>query len=322
MKFTENQLKSYVAPLSDSENQKCKNAIEMVRDALKPLGFTDDGHPVSLLCEDTLAYAIEMRSTYGLRKIKLFIQGSYANNTNVRTQSDVDIAVVQEEIFQTIYREGVSDSNYNFSTAKPPATPFKDEVEECLREKFGKDVERKNKSIKVHGNTYRKDADTVPCRRYRDYRQDFYNDQNNYIGGIVIFADDGERIINYPEQHIVNGKTKNTETHRYYKKMVRVIKTMRHIMDSNFYSSAREVSSFGLESLLWNLPNELFTKYVTYRYIFDDIVDYIYKHKYLLSTYKEANGIKPLCPHSNDISKMEHFIDDLKEFYEYDMTED
>ena len=58
-----------------------------------------------------------MRSTYGSRKIKLFIQGSYANNTNVRTQSDVDIAVVQEEIFQTVYREGVSDRNYNFSTA-------------------------------------------------------------------------------------------------------------------------------------------------------------------------------------------------------------
>ena len=102
MKFTEKQLKLYAAPLSESENQKCKNAIGMVRDALKPLGFTDDGYPISLLYEDTLAYAIEMRSTYGSRKIKLFIQGSYANNTNVRTQSDVDIAVVQEEIFQTV----------------------------------------------------------------------------------------------------------------------------------------------------------------------------------------------------------------------------
>lgn len=39
MKFTEKQLKLYAAPLSESENQKCKNAIGMVRDALKPLGF-------------------------------------------------------------------------------------------------------------------------------------------------------------------------------------------------------------------------------------------------------------------------------------------
>lgn len=322
MKFTEKQLKLYATPLSESENQKCINAIEMVRDALKPLGFTDDGRPISLLYEDTLAYAIEMRSTYGSRKIKLFIQGSYANNTNVRAQSDVDIAIVQEEIFQTVYRKGVFDSNYNFSTAKPAEKSFKDEVEECLKNKFGKDVERKNKSIKVHGNTYRKDADTVPCRRYRDYRQDFYYDENNYIKGIVIIADNGNKIINYPEQHIANGKTKNTETNHYYKKMVRIIKKIRYIMDDHSYSSAKEVSSFGLESLLWNLPNEIFTKHFTYRHTFDNIVNYIYNNKSLLFTYKEANGIKPLCPCPSDISKMSNFIDDLKRFYEYDTTED
>ena len=39
MKFTERQLKLYAAPLSESENQKGKNAIGMVPDALKPLGF-------------------------------------------------------------------------------------------------------------------------------------------------------------------------------------------------------------------------------------------------------------------------------------------
>lgn len=322
MKFTEKQLKLYSAPLSDTENQMCKNAIGMVRDALKSLGFTDDNKPISLLYEDTLAYSIEMRSTYGSRKIKLFIQGSYANNTNVRTQSDVDIAVVQEEVFQTIYREGVSDSNYNFSTIESTPTSFKDEVEKCLREKFKNDVERKNKSIKVHGNTYRKDADTVPCRRYRDYRNDFYNNENNYIGGIVILADNGERIINYPEQHIANGKIKNAETNHYYKKMVRIIKKMRYLMEDNYISSAKEVSSFGLESLLWNLPNKLFTKYSIYRYTFDDIVDYLYDNTYLLSCYNEANGIKPLCPYSSDINKFTNFINDLKTFYEYDITED
>lgn len=322
MKFTEKQLKLYSAPLSDSENQLCKNAIGMVRDSLKSLGFTDDNRPISLLYEDTLAYSLEMRSAYGSRKIKLFIQGSYANNTNVRTQSDVDIAVVQEEVFQTIYREGVTDSNYNFSTVASATKSFKDEVEECLIEKFRNDVERKNKSIKVHGNTYRKDADTIPCRRYRDYRNDYYNNENNYIGGIVIIADSGERIINYPEQHIANGKIKNTETNRYYKKMVRIIKKMRYLMEDNYISSAKDVSSFGLESLLWNLPNALFTKYSIYRYIFEDIVDYLYNNTYLLSSYYEANGKKPLCPYSSDVNKYISFINDLKAFYEYDITED
>ena len=49
MKFTESQLDLYSAPLSKTEEQQCLNAIGMVRDALKPLGFTDDGKPISAL---------------------------------------------------------------------------------------------------------------------------------------------------------------------------------------------------------------------------------------------------------------------------------
>ncbi|MDF2882011.1 MAG: hypothetical protein K0R54_2568 [Clostridiaceae bacterium] len=323
MKFTEEQLKQYVSPLSDTENQMCLNAIKMVRDALKDLGFTDDNKAISPLYPETYSYFLEMRSIYGSRKIKLFIQGSYANNTNVRTQSDVDIAVVQEEVFQTQYRNSSeypqSDASYGFITAPIPDKSFKDEVQECLENKFGNDVERKNKSIKVYGNTYRKDADTVPCRRYKDYRIDYINNPDNYIGGIFIKADDGEVIINYPEQHIANGKKKNNDTNYYYKKMVRILKMMRYLMSNNGCYSANNVSSFGLESLLWNLPNDIFMKYTIYRYEFGEIVNYLYNTSYLLSRYKEANGIKILCPYSVDIEKYKVFITDLKTFYNYDI---
>lgn len=319
MKFTEEQLKIYAAPLSESENQKCLNAIGMVRDALKGLGFTDDNKIISKMYEDTYAYSLQMRSLYGSRSIKLFIQGSYANNTNVRTHSDVDIAVVQEENFQTSYRPGATDKEYNFSVVAHAPKPFKDEVQDCLKDKFGNDVERKNKSIKIHGNTYRKDADTVPCLRYRDYRQDYQNNAENYVGSIVIKADDGTRIINYPEQHIAKGRKKNNDTNHYYKKMVRIIKKMSYLMEESFYSSAKEVSSFGLESLLWNVPDNVFTKYTSYRFVYGEVVNYIYNNIYLLSEYKEANGIKILCPLQSDVEKYKNFIKDLKTFYEYDI---
>lgn len=322
MKFTEDTLKLYATPLSETENQKCLNAIGMVRDALQGLGFTDDNKLIAPIYTDTYSYSLEMRSSDYRRKVKLFIQGSYANNTNVRTQSDVDIAVVQEEVFQTEYRTSglypQSDVDYNFSQASPAAKSFKDEVQECLEAKFKDDVERKNKSIKVHGNTYRKDADTVPCRRYKDFRNDFSKNASNYIGGIVIIADDGQRIINYPEQHIENGKKKNVETNLYYKKMVRILKQMRYIMSDNRISSADNVSSFGLESLLWNVPNNKFTKYTSYKYIFEEVVDYLYDNQSLLSTYKEANGIKVLCPYSSDRENYTRFINDLKVFYQYE----
>ena len=323
MKFTEEQLKQYAAPLSETENQKCLNAIEMVRDALKEIGFTDDNKRIQKMHEDTYAYSLDMRSLYGTRKVRLFVQGSYANNTNVRTQSDVDIAVVQEDVFTTEYRTAASgfpqsDSDYNFCTATPSEKSFKDEVQECLERKFGRDVERKNKSIKIHGNSYRKDADSVPCRRYRDYRNDYRKDENNYVRGIVIFPDDGGSIINYPEQHIENGKKKNNDTNRYYKKMVRIIKKMRYLMCECGYKEAEQVSSFGLESHLWNLPNSLFTKYTNYLFEFEEIVDYLYTHKEEISSYKEANGIKLLCPMTADVLKYKSFIDRLKNFYEYD----
>lgn len=319
MKFTEEQLKNYAAPLSETENQKCLNAIGMVRDALKPLGFTDDNKSISPLYQDTYAYALAMRSTDYTREIKIFIQGSYANNTNVRTESDVDIAVVQEDVFTPEYRIGVTGSSYGFYTPENSTKSFKDEVHECLTIKFGRDVTRGNKSIKINGNTYRKDTDTVPCRRYRDYRNDYSYSSSSYIGGIHIFCDDGTRIINYPEQHIENGRKKNNDTNRYFKKMVRIAKKIKILMSEVGYISANNVSSFGLESLLWNIPDEIFMKYSQHRFIFDELIIYLINNINSIYIYKEANGIKQLCQTQKDTSNYAQFIADLRSFYQYDI---
>jgi hypothetical protein len=48
MKFTESMLNGYSQPLGATEDQQCKNAIRMVSDALKRLGFTDDGKEIAL----------------------------------------------------------------------------------------------------------------------------------------------------------------------------------------------------------------------------------------------------------------------------------
>lgn len=319
MIFSEEQLKVYAAPLSETEDQKCQNAIHMVSDALKDIGFSGGDGPLTRMVEDTYAYSIEMRNEVNNRKVKIFIQGSYANNTNVRTQSDVDIAVVEEDIFTDVYRKGVTRENYGFVAAQERNTTFKNEVQDALIAKFKEDVERKNKSIKIHGNTYRKDADAVPCRRYRDYQGDYLYKPDNYIGGILIKADDGSSIINYPEQHIANGKKKNNETNYSYKKMVRIMKKMRYLMEESGYSSASGVSSFMLESLLWNLPNSVFTKWsYTYKFIFEDILNYAFNNKSQFSYYKEANGIKALCPSQVDTAKLCAYIDNLYGFYKYE----
>lgn len=330
MKFTESMLEGYSQPLSATEDGQCKNAIRMVADALKGLGFTDDGVAITPLYPDTLAYSLQVRRLSDSRKIKLFVQGSYANNTNVRTQSDVDVAVIQEEVFRTEYRSAgtlypQNDADYGFSKAEPAVKSFKDEVQEALEAKFGSDVERKNKSIKVHGNTYRKDADAVPCRRYRDYRQDYRHDVNNYLGGVVIYPDNGGMIINYPEQHIANGRKKNSDTNHHYKKMVRIMKKMRYLMEDSscttYSSAAKNVSSFMLESLLWNIEDSWYTENCgSYRkvFAFSLLISLLQKRRSDFKSYKEANGIKPLCASNSDYEHLSEFLVQLALFYDYE----
>ena len=49
---------NYSQPLSATEDGQCKNAIRMVADALKTLGFTDDNAAITPLYTDTFAYSL------------------------------------------------------------------------------------------------------------------------------------------------------------------------------------------------------------------------------------------------------------------------
>lgn len=317
MKFTEQELKNYAQPLSETEIEKCKNAIRMVRDAMKENGFLDESNDIQNFIEGTLTFGTILRNKNNNRKVKLFLQGSFANNTNVRNESDVDIAIILESTFRPKYRYGVTGASYGHSDSTDSLYIFKNDVQRALEYKFGEDVERKDKSIKINGNTYRVDTDTVPSMRYRDYSNDYNNLENNYVEGIVIYPDSGGEIINYPELHIKNGKAKNNSTNYMFKKMVRIMKKMRYIMQDYNYESANKVSSFGLESLLWNIPDSVYSKYSTYKYVFDELIKYVQKVN--ISDYKEANGIKDLFPNQETLIDYMKFINDINIFYEYDI---
>lgn len=317
MKFKEEELREFAKPLSESEEEQCKHAIDMVSSALRELGLRETGE-ISKKFENTPSYEVKM-SGYDGYEVKIFLQGSYANNTNVKKNSDIDIAVVEEDRFYDLYREGIKASDYGITEAKPRARTFKDEVLLLLKQKFGDAVIRKNKSIKISGNSYRKDADTVPAYRYRNYSKDFLLDINNYIGGICILTDDGKRIINYPEQHLENGVKKNNNTKYYFKKMVRVAKEMRYIMKDLGYDSAKGISSYLVECLIWNVPDDKFTKYISYGFIFKDVIKYLYDNRNIIVSFKEVDGIKYI--RDDDIKRIDackKFVESLFEFYEYE----
>lgn len=323
MKYTEQQILKMAAPISKTEDEKCKNAIKMVRDAMKRLNYTDDGKEIRTYAEDSFAYALDLRQMYSDKKITILVQGSYANKTNIPSESDVDVAVILESTFTSAYRAGVQRENYGFVKGTFSAEELKDEVETALNEHFGhQGVERHDKSIKVTGNTYRVDADVVPAYRYRDYSADWNNNPENYVGGIEIRPDSGGRIINYPEQHIKMGIVKNKTTKFNFKKCVRIAKNMREEMEKHGYTISDKISSFGIESLFWNVDDPAYTKYTSIlRYTFDEALTFLVGDYQNCNKYTEANAIKPLFPDEATKKEYQKFISDMHRFFEYDITE-
>ena len=251
----------------------------------------------------------------------LLVQGSYANNTNVRAQSDVDLAVILESTFIPEYRPGVTREDFRFAEGTFSAKDLKDDVQKALNVKFNNQgVKRGDKSIKVSGNSYRVDADVVPCYRLRDYRNNYTFSASDYVGGIEIRPDSGGTIRNFPEQHVKNGRTKNNNTNYYFKKHVRIMKKIKSIMEENGYQSAKKVSSFGVESLLWNIPNEYYLKYSIMRYTFDELIQYLFNNRLSIGSFKEVNGIKNMFEdNQNGSLDYVNFIRDIKSFYQYDI---
>ena len=323
MKFTEAQLQKFASPISKTEEEKCKNAIRMVRDAMILVGYTDEGKEIRSFETDTFAFALDMSAGYGSKKITILVQGSYANKTNIPSQSDVDIAVILESTFIPVYRIGITGANYGFSDGTFSAEQLKDEVQRALLLKFdSQGVERHDKCIKVIGNSYRVDADVVPAYRYRNYKEDFNNNPDNYIGGIEIRPDSGGQIINFPEQHIRLGIVMNKATKYNFKRCVRIIKNMKEQMEDSRIIVSPKITSFGLESLLWNVDVSSYTKYPSIlRYTFDEALKYLINDSANWTSYLEANGIKPLFSSEQNMTAYSNFLVDLRSFYEYDINE-
>ena len=68
--------------------------------------------------------------------------------------------------------------------------------------------------------------------------------------------DRNEWIVNYPIQHLEEGKRKNTATSKRYKRVVRILKRLENKMVAEGVIEA--VPSFLIESLVWNTPDPKF----------------------------------------------------------------
>jgi|ERR1700687_64085 len=180
---------------------------------------------------------------------------SRALGNQLKTESDVDICVFCDETFFFDLPEGIQAAKFDIST---PATyaysQYKNDVGTALTDYFGKNgVTRGKKAFDIHENTYRVDADAVPCFEYRYYWKD-----STYREGTAFDPDQGTRIKNYPGQNYANGVQKNTETGGRFKDLVRILKRLKYKMEDDDIAAASPAPSFLIECLVWNVPNEGF----------------------------------------------------------------
>jgi hypothetical protein len=212
--------------------------------------------------EHAIREAIQESPELSDLSIRVFAKGSYKNNTNVRLDSDVDVAVELQNIF---YWEAVNDAT-GLSGADLGITPysgsyrperFKDDVERALITKFGNSVvDRGNKAIHVREDSRSLAADVVPCFTYHRYDGIDNSGWPIYHQGIQIRPDSGGTMVNWPEQSYAAGVAKNEVTGRRYKRVVRILKRLENDMVEKGVSA--EVPSFLTESLVYNVPNEGF----------------------------------------------------------------
>jgi hypothetical protein len=226
----EETFSSWAQPPAKTEQERCDNAEKVVRNAIN--------------ASDRLKN----------RNIKVFLQGSYRNNTNVKKDSDVDIGVLCYDVFFEQLPEGKKKEDFGIIPADYTYATFKNEVESALVSYFGRSaVTRGNKAFDIKENSYHVEADLAPFFEHRRY-----NSAGEYLSGVELKPDNGGGVINWPEQHYNNGVSKNTNTNRRFKALVRIFKSLCNYMSDQGVAIAKTTPSFLLECLIWNVPNSNF----------------------------------------------------------------
>ena len=293
-KYSENTLNNWAKPASETEEQRISNAIKMIKEAIQSY--------------DNLKN----------KDIEIFVQGSYANNTNVKTKSDVDVCVMLKDTFYSEYPDGYTGEHYGFSTGTNYFNDFRKDIINALNDKYGKEnIKPSNKSIKMESTSYRVESDAVPAFQYRNYKIINSTNKNHFVEGIKFYSSTKDEVINYPKEHIENGKIKNTDTQRRYKRTARIFKRIRHQMIQDGISVKKCISSFLIESLLFNVDDSQFTDDELWNNKIKNIIKYLQDNN--KSNYTEVSRKLDLFDDTRkwDIESVNNFLKQMYKFLEY-----
>lgn len=195
---------------------------------------------------------------------KVYAKGSYANNTNVRLNYDVDIAV---ECTEFCYHEVSSSASSKKDAIDAKFSPygkdyglvaFKADIEAALVEHFGRTAVTRGKiALRVREDKTTLPADVVPCCGFQLVTDIDQKGNLKTLVGTRILPDKGKLVTNWPQQQVENGTEKNNATNYRYKYMVRALKKLDTFLVKEGKLAA-ELPSFLMECLVYNVPNDKF----------------------------------------------------------------
>lgn len=169
-----------------------------------------------------------------------FLQGSYKNDTSTSDINDVDIVAVRISTYSRVHSSVPVSGSIMWDQ-------IFSEIEERLRQNPGKytwTITRADKCIEVRTSSFK--ADVVPAVQVVS---DLKNDN------VVIYSfKKGVEKVNFPDTHYKNGIAKHAVTNQNYKPMVRMFKNWA----ANHFDESDIVSSYHIESLVYNSPNNIF----------------------------------------------------------------
>ncbi len=202
------------------------------------------------------------KSPYYNWTYRIFLQGSYGNDTNIYADSDVDVVICLTSVYygDISHLNDAEKARYeaNRSPGGMSFSEFKAQVLSWLKHKFGDGVKAGKKAIFIPGNGSRRDADVLVCvanKTFTSYPE--YGDPT-LVEGVCFWTSDNEKIVNYPKQHLENCTTMNGAASGRFKPSIRVLKNMRNAMIEHGYIKAGVAPSYFLEGMLSNVPTQNF----------------------------------------------------------------
>lgn len=208
---------------------------------------------------NTIKNVLEGSTTpYANKNFKVFLQGSYGNDTNIYAESDVDIVIRLDDCFHSDLKSLSEDEKSAYKDAFNDATythvDFKQDVLSVLEGQYGSAVKAGDKAIAIDASGSRRKADVIVATQFRRYFKFRSTDDSDYVEGICFFNAAGERIANYPKQHSANLTSKHQGSSKWLKPAVRVLKNMRSRMVDEGLIKAGVAPSYYIEGLLYNVP--------------------------------------------------------------------